>query len=82
MLYTARRVLERRTCFLVCDGISPQEAQELGFQYCTSDFYRALNLALERQGQDARIVVNNVSNAPSSWLGRPVAWRAMPWREG
>jgi hypothetical protein len=82
MLYTARRVLERRTCFLVCDGISPQEAQQYGFQYCTPDFGDALNRALEQQGRDARIVVNNVSNADSPWLGRPVAWRAMPWREG
>lgn len=82
MLYTARRVLERRTCFLVCDGISPEEARAFGFQYCTSDFDEALSLALERQGRDARIVVNNVSNADSPWLGRPVAWRAMPWREG
>jgi nickel-dependent lactate racemase len=82
MLYTARRVLERRTCFLVCDGISPQEAREFGFAHCTPDFHDALNLALERQGRDARVVVNNVSNADSDWLGRPVAWRAMPWREG
>ena len=81
-LYTARRVLERRTCFLVCDGISPQEAREYGFQHCTPHFDDALNLALEQQGRDARITVNNVSNADSSWLGRPVAWRAMPWREG
>jgi nickel-dependent lactate racemase len=82
MLYTARRVLERRTCFLVCDGISPQEAGEYGFRHCTPSFDEALDLALEQQGRNARITVNNVSNAPSSWLGRPVAWRAMPWREG
>jgi nickel-dependent lactate racemase len=82
MLYTARRVLERRACFLVCDGISPQEAREFGFQHCTSHFDDALSLALEQQGRNARITVNNVSNAPSEWLGRPVAWRAMPWREG
>lgn len=81
-LYTARRVLERRTCFLVCDGLSPQEGREYGFAHCTPRFGDALNLALERQGQDARIAVNVVSNANSGWLGRPVAWRAMPWREG
>jgi nickel-dependent lactate racemase len=81
-LYTARRVLERRKVFIACDGIGSQEASEFGFQYCTSCFEDALNLALEDRGKDARIAVNVVSNAFSDPPGRPVSWRAMPWREG
>ena len=50
--------------------------------YAIDDAGQALGLALEQHGRGARITVNNVSNAPSDWLGRPVAWRAMPWREG
>jgi nickel-dependent lactate racemase len=80
-LYTARRVLERRKVFLVCDGIGPQEASEFGFQYCTPRFEDALALALEDRGRDARIAVNVVSNAFTDPPGRPVSWRAMPWRE-
>lgn len=79
ILYTARRVLERRRVFLVCDGIQPQEAKEFGFEYCTQRFEDALALALESRGKDARIVVNAVPCPPSP---RGVAWRAMPWREG
>jgi len=81
-LYTARRVLERRKVFLVCDGISPQESQEYGFAYCTANFDEALALALADRGPDARIAVNRVSAAVTDPPGRPVAWRAMPWREG
>jgi len=81
-LYTARRVLERRKVFLVCDGIGPQEAHEFGLQYCTSEYEDALSLALEDRGRDARIAVNVVSNAVPDPPGRPVSWRAMPWREG
>ena len=74
MLYSARRVLENRRVFLVCDGLDPLEAGQLGFEYCTSSFEDALQTALEDRGGDARIAVNNVKF--------PVAWRAMPWREG
>ena len=74
MLYSARRVLENRRVFLVCDGLDPLEAGQLGFEYCTSSFEDALHTALEDRGGDARIAVNNVKF--------PVAWRAMPWREG
>ena len=81
-LYTARRVLERRKVFLVCDGIQPDEARAFGFQYCTPSFDKALALALEDRGRDARVAVNITSNAVSYPPGRPVAWRAMPWREG
>ncbi len=81
-LYTARRVLERRKVFLVCDGISAQEAQEYGFAYCTANFDEALALALVDRGPDAQIAVNRVSAAVTDPPGRPVAWRAMPWREG
>ena len=81
-LYTARRVLERRKAFIVCDGITPEEAREFGFQHCTSRFEDALAMALEDRGKDARIAVNIVSNAFPTPPGRPVAWRAMPWREG
>lgn len=81
-LYTARRVLERRRVFLVCDGIQPQEACELGFEYCTPRFEDALAVALEDRGQNARTAVNIVDNSASNPLGRPIAWRAMPWREG
>jgi len=82
ILYTARRVLERRRVFLVCDGIQPQEAKELGFEYCTRRFEDALALAFETCGKDARIAVNIVSNAIRPPATRPVSWRAMPWREG
>jgi nickel-dependent lactate racemase len=81
-LYTARRVLERRRTFIACDGIQPGEAKRFGFQYCTPHFEDALALALEDRGKDARIAVNVVSNAFTTPPGRPVAWRAMPWREG
>jgi nickel-dependent lactate racemase len=82
ILFTARRVLERRRVFLVCDGIQPQEAKEFGFEYCTPRFEDALVLALEERGKDARIAVNVASNAIKPPATRPVAWRAMPWREG
>jgi nickel-dependent lactate racemase len=82
MLYTARRVLERRRTFLVCDGIAPEEARAYGFAFCTPDFDEALALALQERGRDARIVVNRVDNSYTTPPGRPVAWRAMPWREG
>ncbi|MBV7332222.1 DUF2088 domain-containing protein [Chloroflexi bacterium TSY] len=82
MLYTARRVLERRKVILVCDGIDPHEAREFGFYHCTSRFEDALGLALDDRGDVARIAVNRVSAAVSDPPGRPVAWRVMPWREG
>ena len=81
-LYTARRVFERRKVFAVCDGISPQEAREYGFRYGTTRFEDALELALEDRGRDARIAVNVVDNRYTTPPGRPVSWRAMPWREG
>ena len=80
--YTARRTLDRRRTFLVSDGISPQEAQEYGFACGLSDFDEALAMALEERGPDARIAINRVSAAVTEPPGRPVAWRAMPWREG
>ena len=82
ILYTARRVLERRKVVLVCDGIAPREAREMGFAHCTPRYEDALALALEERGPDARIAVNVVSNETTTPPGRPVAWRAMPWREG
>lgn len=82
MLYTARRVLERRRTFLVCDGIPPEEARAYGFAFCTPSFDEALALALQERGRDARIAVNRVDNSYTTPPGRPVAWRAMPWREG
>ena len=81
-LYTAQRVLERRKVFLVCDRIKPSEAREFGFQYCTPRFEEALALAFEDRAHDASVAVNIVSNAYTTPPGRPVAWRAMPWREG
>ena len=80
--YTARRTLERRRAFLVSDGISPQEAQEYGFACGTNNFDEALAQALAEKGPDARIAVNRVSAAFGDPPGRPVPWRAMPWREG
>lgn len=80
--YTARRTLDRRRTFLVSDGISPQEAGEFGFAFGTSSFDEALAMAIEERGPDARIAVNRVSAAVTDPPGRPVAWRAMPWREG
>jgi hypothetical protein len=74
ILYSARRILENRRVFLVSDGIRAAEARELGFEYSTSSFEEALQTALEDRGRDAGIAVNNVEY--------PVAWRAMPWREG
>ena len=81
-VYTARRVFERRRVFAVCDGISPQEARGYGFAHCTTRFEEALHLALSERGRDASIAVNVVDNRYSTPPGRPVSWRAMPWREG
>ena len=82
MLYTARRVLDQRRTFLVCDGITPQEAREYGFALCAPSFEQALDQALRERGRDARIAVNRVDNTFGTPPGRPVSWRAMPWREG
>jgi len=82
VLYTARRVLEQRKVFLVCDGIQPQEAKEFGFQYCTSCFEEALAVAFEDRGKDARIATNILADPIFNPPGRHVSWRAMPWREG
>lgn len=82
MLYTARRVLERRKVILVCDGIAPQEAQALGFQHCTPNFEEALALALADRGRDARIATNIINDPIFHPPGRPVSWRVLPWREG
>jgi nickel-dependent lactate racemase len=73
MNYSARRVLERRRTFLVCDGIAPDEAEQMGFAACTPDFDRALAMALDERGKDATIATN---------IGGRIAWRLMPWREG
>jgi nickel-dependent lactate racemase len=81
-IYTARRVLEQRKVILACDGISPQEAAEYGFAHCTTSFDEAMAMALADRGQDAQIAVNRVSAPINHPPGRPVAWRAMPWREG
>jgi nickel-dependent lactate racemase len=81
-LYTARRVLDRRRVVLVCAGIAPREARAFGFAHCTPRFEEALALALRDRGPEARIAVNVVSNVYATPPGRPVAWRAMPWREG
>jgi nickel-dependent lactate racemase len=82
ILYTARRVLERRKVFLVCDGIDPREAAEFGFQYCTRSFDEALALAVAEKGRAARMAVNVINDPVVNPPGRPVSWRAMPWREG
>ncbi|MBX3011113.1 MAG: DUF2088 domain-containing protein [Caldilineaceae bacterium] len=82
MLYTARRVLERRKVILVSDGIAPAEAHALGFYACTADFDEALALARADRGKDARIALNLVSSEIPNPPGRAVAWRVMPWREG
>ncbi|MEZ4864599.1 MAG: lactate racemase domain-containing protein [Caldilineaceae bacterium] len=80
--YTARRVLERRRVFLVCDGIQPAEAQALGFAHCTTNFEEALALALAEKGKDATIALNLRTDPVYDPPGRPVTWRVMPWREG
>jgi nickel-dependent lactate racemase len=82
MLYTARRVLERRKVILVSDGIPPHLAKELGFHAATSSFDDALALALADRGKDARIALNINNEIVADPPGRPVTWRAMPWREG
>jgi nickel-dependent lactate racemase len=82
MLYTARRVLERRKVILVSDGIAPQEARTFGFQQGVANFDAALALAFADRGKDARIAVNLVSSEIPSPVNRSVAWRVMPWREG
>ena len=79
VLYTARRVLERRRVILVCDGIDPEQARELGFEYCTPRFEDAMAMALEMRGDDSRVAVNLV---PRQRTSQRVAWRMMPWREG
>jgi nickel-dependent lactate racemase len=82
ILYTARRVLERRKVILVCDGITRSEALAFGFHDCTDCFDDALALAFADRGKDARIAVNLVSSDIPNPPGRSVAWRVMPWREG
>lgn len=82
MLYSARRVLDRRRVLLVCDGIAHDEARALGFAHCTPDYAEALALALAERGADARIAVRIIDNTIYPEAGRPVSWRAMPWREG
>jgi len=79
ILYTARRVLERRKVILVCDGIDPGQAKELGFEYCTPSFDDAMARALEMRGDDSTIAVNLV---PRPTASTNVAWRKMPWRQG
>ena len=79
ILYTARRVLERRKVILVCDGIDPGQAKELGFEYCTPSFDDAMARALEMRGGDSTIAVNLV---PRPTASTNVAWRKMPWRQG
>ena len=81
MLYTARRVLERRRVFLVCDGISPEQGRALGYALCTPSYDEALAMGLAERGRDARIAVNMVDNSVHPYAGRPVSWRAIPWRE-
>lgn len=82
MLYTARRVLERRKVILVCDGLTRAEALSFGFHECTTCFDDALALAFADRGKDARVAVNLVSSEIPNPPGRSVAWRVMPWREG
>ena len=82
ILYTARRVLERRKVILVCDGIQEQAARALGFYACTPSFDTALNLALEEKGKAASIALNLLNQPVPNPPGRPVTWRVMPWREG
>jgi nickel-dependent lactate racemase len=82
MLYTARRVLERRKVILVSDGISPAEARTFGFHQGVTNVDDALALAFADRGKDARIAVNLVSSEIPSPVNRSVAWRVMPWREG
>ena len=81
-LFVARSIIDRRRVFLVCDGIQPSEAKDLGFAHCTPRFDEALAQALVEKGRDASIAVNRVSNRYTTPPGRPVAQRAMPWREG
>lgn len=73
MLYSSRRMLEKRRTFLVCEGIDPEEASQFGFAYCTRSFDEARAKALSERGRDARIAVN---------LQSTIGWRTMPWREG
>ncbi|MCX6048852.1 MAG: lactate racemase domain-containing protein [Chloroflexi bacterium] len=82
ILYTARRVLERRKVFLVSDGIQPGEARALGFHYATACFADAMAAALEEKGKAARIATNILADPVTNPPGRPVTWRVMPWREG
>lgn len=82
ILYTARRVLERRKVILVCDGLTRAEALAFGFHECTSSFDDALALAFADRGKEARVAVNLVSSEIPSSVNRSVAWRVMPWREG
>jgi lactate racemase len=82
ILYTARRVLERRKVILVSDGITPAAARALGFYQGTACFDDALAIALEEKGQEASMAVNILADPIPNPPGRPVTWRAMPWREG
>jgi len=65
-----RRVLEAKPVFLVCEGMEPQEARELGFAFYTSSFEEALARALCELGHDATI---------STIIPRGIQWRMIPW---
>jgi nickel-dependent lactate racemase len=55
------QVKERATVYIVCDGICPEEAGQLGFQYFES-VQAALDSAFRRKGGNARITV--LTHAP------------------
>ncbi|MBM4114214.1 MAG: DUF2088 domain-containing protein, partial [Phycisphaerae bacterium] len=66
--FATRHCLDRKTVYLVCDGIDEGEARELGFAACYRDFDAALAAALEAKGQAATISVN---------FPRGIGWRQM-----
>ncbi len=73
MVFAAKRVLEQRKVFLVCEGIEPGEAKALGFAGCFRSFDAALAEAWALKGRAASI---------ATCFPRGIQWRIMPWREG
>jgi nickel-dependent lactate racemase len=50
------QIVDKTDCIMVSPGVKPEEATKLGFRYA-KDAQEALKMAIEKQGQNARIAV-------------------------
>ncbi|MBI2942474.1 MAG: DUF2088 domain-containing protein [Chloroflexi bacterium] len=58
MVWSHRSCLERTPCYLVTEGLTPEEGQAMGFAFVTRSFDEALDRALSVRGRHAEIVAN------------------------